>query len=179
MSMPSYEPMLDSSQYDEDAYPSKVEAVPSGTIEQQAQVIVAQLGLQLDSYPDEMIGILASTHGRARTVYDAIMDSPHAAVTVRHSPDEHPDFTAETRVCVTSIHSAKGLEFRAVHIVDADRLQRESINLSFTAITRAKTAVQIHYHRTLPGFVDSAIREIQPDRPLPTVASLFGNKGKL
>jgi superfamily I DNA/RNA helicase len=174
--IPDYVPMLDNCQYDEDTYPSDVVATQSGDIDQQAAAIVESIGLQLEAYPEEMIGVLAARHEEAGRVYEALAQSPHAGLTVRHGPNDHPDFSDDTRVCVTSIHSAKGLEFRAVHIVDADRLSRESKKLSFTAITRAKTIVNLHYHKNLPGFIDSAIRAIQPARPLPKVSRLFGRK---
>ena len=176
--MPDYESMLDNCQYDEETYPSTVEATQNVNVDQQAQAVVKQIGVQLQAYPEEMIGVLAVRNEEAAKVYELLMKSPYADVTVRHGPDDRPDFAADTRILVTTIHSAKGLEFRAVHIVDADRLRNKSINLSFTAITRAKTAVNLHYRRSLPGFIDSAIREIQPRRPLPTVGALFGKKGK-
>ncbi len=176
--MPDYATMLDSCQYDEDTYPSKVDSVQSGPIEQQAQAVIKELTLQVDAYPEEMMGVLAYTHDKAGKVFEAIKKSPLANAAIRQSKTDHPDFTEETRICVTSIHSAKGLEFRAVHIVDADRLEREPVKISFTALTRAKTTVLFHYNRTLPGFIDGAIRETQPKRARPTVAGLFGKKGR-
>lgn len=174
--IPDYATMLDSCQYDEERYPSDVLAARSGDIDAQAQAVISAIGLQLDAYPDEMIGVLAPRHEQAGRVYDALSSSPYADITIRHTQGEHPEFTDETRICVTSIHSAKGLEFRAVHIVDADQLEHEAIKLSFTGLTRAKSIATFHYDRSLPGFIDSAIREIQPPRPLPALGTLFGGR---
>jgi superfamily I DNA/RNA helicase len=176
--MSDYEPMFSRCQYDEEAYPSKVSSVRSGGIDRQAADVIAAIGLQLEAYPGEMIGVLAARHQEADAVYDALEKSAHASVTLRHDTNGHPQFDRSTRVCVTTIHSAKGLEFRAVHIVDADRLQHKSINLSFTAITRAKTIATLYCSDGLPGFLERGIRETEPARPLPQVESLFGKKGK-
>ncbi|MGH8223326.1 MAG: ATP-binding domain-containing protein, partial [Woeseiaceae bacterium] len=177
--MPNYEPMLQNCQYDESEYPSSVLPVPSTSVDSQAEAIVEHLTTQLDAYPEALIGVIAPTNAIVDQVWDVIARSQHALVAIKQANDEHPEFTEGTRISVSTIHSAKGLEFRAVHIVGAERLQSsvQGINLTFTAITRAKTSVHLHHTGTLPGFLEKAIREVQPPRPLPSLASLFGRKG--
>ena len=72
-------------------------------------------------------------------------------------------------------HSSKGLEFRAVHIVGTDKVKKFNLqrNLTYTAITRAKTSLNIYSSMNLPGYLDKGLAAILPPKPKPTIDSLF------
>ena len=66
-----------------------------------------------------------------------------------HGLDPDASFVSDRPIHVLTIHSAKGTEFRAVHLFAAEDLRKFPMNrrqLGFTAITRAKTA--LHAFRT-------------------------------
>jgi superfamily I DNA/RNA helicase len=61
-----------------------------------------------------------------------------------HGVDENASFEDVRPIHVLTIHSAKGTEFRAVHLYGTEELRAFPMNrrqIGFTAITRAKTAL--------------------------------------
>jgi superfamily I DNA/RNA helicase len=61
-----------------------------------------------------------------------------------HKVDEDASFSGSSPIHVLTIHSSKGAEFRAVHLFGTEDLLKFPLyrsRLGFTAITRAKTAL--------------------------------------
>jgi hypothetical protein len=61
-----------------------------------------------------------------------------------HGVDEEGTFAGLKRIHVITMHSAKGTEFRAVHMYAVEELKGYGLNhreLGYTAITRARTAL--------------------------------------
>ena len=87
----------------------------------------------------------------------------------------YSDFNNEKRVILTTTHGSKGLEFRAVHILGTDKVKRFPLqrNLTYTAITRAKTSLNIYSSRNLPPYLTKGLAAIEPPKALPTIESLF------
>jgi superfamily I DNA/RNA helicase len=85
-------------------------------------------------------------------------------------------------IVLLTAHSAKGLEFRCVHLPFADgvksfELQRK---LAYTMVTRAKTDLSIYYRPgKLPGYWEQAIADALTDQapPKPSMSDLL--KGTL
>lgn len=68
---------------------------------------------------------------------------------------------------VTTIISAKGLEFRAVHLLGMDMISRfrdVQKNLAFTGVTRAKTSLRIYYNKSIPGYLEKGILALDKPR---------------
>jgi len=171
-----YEPMEKSANYDEVARPSSVEAHKCPSLQHQIEIILNKLDVQRQAYPDELIGICCLRNTDVDEVWAAIQSSPFAAVAVLHKADDHSPFTPESRICVATVHAAKGLEFRALHLTGFERLQSFSHqrNLSFTAVTRAKTSLSLYYTEKIPTFLESALNTLNPLPSLPTVSAAFG-----
>jgi superfamily I DNA/RNA helicase len=119
------------------------------TRDQQFQDMLALIRVQLDAFKDELIGVFC---GRKETLSEIRQrfDATEIADTVCvHGVDTDASFESRRRIHVLTIHSAKGTEFRAVHLFGAEELRNFPMNrrqLGFTAITRAKTA--LHTYRT-------------------------------
>jgi superfamily I DNA/RNA helicase len=165
--------MLDTSQYNEDQLPSTVDVEKNISIHDQVQKLGDRLVIQLKAYPNEILGVLAPKNDEALLVYAALLTHPHLKNKVTNAMSR--DFDTTKPIWVSTIHSAKGLEFRTAHIVSADLISRfneHSRRLAFTAITRAKTALSIYHEKDLPPFLDSALG-IRNERKV-EVNDLFG-----
>lgn len=122
---------------------------------QQLAELLNALDLQLDTYntPGDLIGVVAwrtadcdylleqlNTHRRFRGLARAF-----------HSRVEDRSFDADCRICVVTVQSCKGLEFRALHwlFVDQDgwRITRQR---AYTVVTRAKTSLAVYHEGDLP-----------------------------
>ena len=172
-----YVQMLPASQYNERAVPSRAELVECVDVSDQLRRVLSALGLQIKAYPDEMIGILCARRNELALARDALRSSDYAPVTVYQASDEgYLPFGSDTRVCVCSVHGAKGLEFRAVHLVGAEylrnfrRLQRR---MAYTGITRAKSALDVYYSATIPHYLEGAFAAIAPPATAPRIEDLF------
>jgi superfamily I DNA/RNA helicase len=115
-----------------------------GNREEQFENMVNLIRVQLDAFKDDMIGIFCGrkeTLGELRKRFDATDLSSKVCV---HGVDQNTSFEAPYRIHVLTIHSAKGTEFRAVHLYGAEELHHFPMNrreIGFTAITRARTAL--------------------------------------
>ena len=100
--------------------------------------------VQLDAFKDEMIGVFCGrkeTRQELRQRFDATNIGDKVCV---HGVDPNASFEGPRRIHVLTIHSAKGTEFRAVHLYGTEELRKFPMNrreIGFTAITRAKTAL--------------------------------------
>jgi superfamily I DNA/RNA helicase len=114
------------------------------------------------------VGVLLPTfkHG----VLDAVRSSFDAAEFrdfVEYHGEDGRDFPDGKRVFVVTCHSAKGMEFRAVNIVAAERMYKGPLGrrtLQFTAVTRAKTSLRVYFTGKLPAAMATAFAaEVIPD----------------
>ncbi|MFS4583666.1 ATP-binding domain-containing protein [Phaeobacter sp. C3_T13_0] len=163
------------SNYDEDAYPSTVKAISGASLDNQVEAAIEEIKTQLQAYPDEYIGVLCPRAQELSEVSQALLQSEIA----EHIHVQHGDYEPQTldrRVIVTTIHGAKGLEFRAGHVLGTDlvknfRLQRK---MSYTAVTRCKTSLSVYHNRDLPGYFESGIQACGAPPKEPTIDDLFG-----
>lgn len=103
---------------------------------------------QLRSYPDEDIGILVprtAMVSELRNMFD--QTSMAGSVTYHNDDSEEHSFQSGKLIHVIVFKSAKGTEFRAVHLYGLEELQfpQNRRELLFTVITRAKTALTGYY----------------------------------
>ncbi len=175
---PDYHPLKPYSNYNEAATPSSVTVNSAPTIAEQAARAAETIQLQLKAYPNELIGLLSPTNNIVQNVWTAIQ-AANLPDCILHVPNDRPPFTPDTKVFVGTIHSAKGLEFRAVHIIGADDIRKLSLsrNSTYTAVTRAKTALAVYHSNPLEPYFEQALRTGETPA-VPTLKDAFGRKGK-
>jgi superfamily I DNA/RNA helicase len=174
-STPGYVPMQQYSNYEESAYPSKVQTKPSLSLDEQAAAIAAQVADQRFAYPDDLIGVLCPTNADL-DVIEAGLAAAGLAHEITRANDQD-QFEPSRPIWVSTLTAAKGLEFRAVHIAGLDSLSRTGgaqKRLIFTGITRAKTALTLYWHKTIPGYLEAALLAVSPPKGPVTKKQIFG-----
>ena len=79
---------------------------------------IAEIETQLRAYPDGMIGVLSPRHEELDKIAVAFQASSIAdQVQVQKYTEGYAAFDSQRRIVVTTIHGAKGLEFRALHLL--------------------------------------------------------------
>lgn len=175
--IPDYAPLLETANYREQDLPSKVEVVPATTDREQLETLLDNVRTQLKAYPKGMIGILIPRQEDMAAVWQVIQDSDLAEYSLlQHGSGGHVPFDQKARICVTTIHSAKGLEFRALNIVYAEGLRRfpTQRKLSYVAVTRAKTSLAVYHQDPLPGFFKEALAA-STGTTTPSIGDAFGD----
>ncbi|HYW39116.1 MAG TPA: ATP-binding domain-containing protein [Terriglobales bacterium] len=179
---PDYQPMLESSQYDEVTMPSRVEpAQRFHSIAEQANKIVESLRSQVKTYQGEFLGVLCPVKKDVlNPIRKAIEASDLADVSVCQGDSDAVEFIPGKRIIVCTIHAAQGVEFRTVHIAGADKLKKldQERNVTFTAVTRAKTNLSIYYTGSLRGYFEQALQAAQPPKAPAKLSDVFGGKKK-
>jgi superfamily I DNA/RNA helicase len=114
--------------------------------EEQFAKMYELIAIQLDAFKDDSIGIFGTRDSlvELRARFDA---TPLADRVCVHGVDDDASFGSGKPIHVLTIHSAKGTEFRAVHLYGVEDLAKFPLNkrqLGYTAITRAKTALNAY-----------------------------------
>jgi len=164
--------LLQRCQYDE-KLPSTAEVVKCADLNEQCLKLVENVRVQLKSFPGETVGVLLPTfkHG----VLDAVrksLDSAEFGGLVEYHGQDGRDFPDGKRVFVVTCHSAKGMEFRVVNIVAAERMYQGPLGkrtLQFTAVTRAKTSLRVYYAGKLPAAMATAFAAEE----IPEIGAVF------
>jgi superfamily I DNA/RNA helicase len=161
--------MMDGCNYDERRMPSQRQVKNLPTFDDQLRFVEAELGTLRNAYPNEFIGVLAPRRNQVARVADALTQSPFSSI-LRLVKDDDSGFGSRTkRIVVSTIHSAKGLEFRAVILLGLEDLVSPFLvrNVLFTGITRAKTSLYILYSGRCPTDLDLAVRRLDgaPNQP--------------
>lgn len=168
-----HEPMLDTSQYNESDLPSTVEHYENIDIDKQIQIAADRLINQLKAYPNETLGVLAPRKEELNYIWEKLSSHPQLSDKVTNA---HLDtFNTDRPIWFSTIHSAKGLEFRAVHLLSAEFVAnhtKHARRLAFTAVTRAKTALVIYSHEALLPFFAAALASKAPNKI--KIGQLFG-----
>lgn len=163
--------------YDESSRPSFVRREICTDFSNQIEKIIEEIQVQLRAYPGELIGVLFPKNSevdefclKARTNVDI------ANALYRVKSDEGV-WSDDTRIIASTIHSAKGLEFRAVHVGGCESLsragQKNQKQLAFTAVTRAKTSLCFYWTGSVPPYLTDAIQRADDEVKDGTFGSLF------
>jgi len=171
---PSHTPLVQHSSYDEKSYPSTVKELKNLSIEKQGKAIAEQLVAQRVAYPNEIIGVMTPRKEDLEVIGDVLSKS---SLKEQFTFCKSQNFVAEKPIWLSTIASAKGLEFRAAHIAGLDSLSRQGNaqrRIAFTAITRAKTSLSLYYENKIPGYLDSALRVVAPVKAVVTRQNIFG-----
>lgn len=171
-----YKFLSSTSNYDEATKPSTVNLIKCSDLDEQCEKIIESLKVQIIAYPDELLGVLCPRHAELELVWDKIASSDLADYAILQSGHNgYVPFEADKKICVCTIHSAKGLEFRTLHVAGCDFLNkfRLSRNMIFTAITRSKTTYHAYYSKSILGYIESAFASLTPPPVKPKLSDLF------
>jgi DNA helicase IV len=169
-----YVPMLQDTQYNEKEYPSTVTVRRGLTVQEQAAAILEQVKQQRAAYPEDVLGVLCPQLAELDEIWDVLSASEIGSDCTKCKSQ---DFDAERRIWFSTVASAKGLEFRAVHLAGTDQFVRmgpAQKRLAFTAVTRAKTALTIYLHKRVPGYLDKGLRLFEAGKGPISKAMIFG-----
>lgn len=166
-----HKPMLETHQYKGD--PGSVEVKAGIGLNDQIETAIPKIIKQLAVYPGQVVGVLVPHRINVEQVVEQLLDA--AELTGQVTNAISGDFDPALPVWVSTVHSSKGLEFRCVHVVAADMLagfREHERRVVFTAVTRAKTALNIYHHKPLHAFFASALAKQNSEKI--TVNKLFG-----
>jgi superfamily I DNA/RNA helicase len=124
-----------------------------------------------------LIGIICPRRNELSILSDALSQSDlDRVVAYQHSDDGPIRFSDTTRICLCTVHGAKGLEFRAAHIAGAEffkKFREPQRRMAYTAITRAKTALTVYHAANLTPSLTGALAAANPPPSPPDFDSLF------
>lgn len=115
--------------------------------DEQFEKMVALIRIQLDAFKGDSIGIFCGTKEALSDLRVRFNDIDLAERVCVHGIDDDASFAGDKLIHALTIHAAKGTEFRAVHLFGAEDLAKFPLNrrsLGYTAITRAKTALNAY-----------------------------------
>ena len=150
-------------QYDDHEQPSRVTVHHSGNLQEQLQFLEKNLANQLRAYPDERLGVLALRNKTVNKIGDFLHQTGNVElknnILVQSDDKDDRAFDAQRRVIVSTLHSAKGTEFRSVHFVAAGDFPYYTGEKAFTAITRAKTTLDVYHSCPMKGALEAALAQ--------------------
>jgi superfamily I DNA/RNA helicase len=161
--------LLETSKYPENKLPSNVVPLRFPTLDEQCDQLIAQLDTQRKAYPDDFIGVACPRSEDLDIVIDRLRKSAFAGELVVQTSDEgYEAFDQQKHICVCRLHSAKGLEFRAFHILAAEGLKKFPMQreLTFMGVTRTKTSLCIYHSEDLPSYLEGALSKLNPHAPV-------------
>jgi superfamily I DNA/RNA helicase len=170
------EGMEATSNYDEANFPSTVEVIGDLSLEEQVATAVPRIQTQLLAYPGEMIGVFCGRVDDLDIVRQELAASAVSEEIHVQRAGAYSSFSPDRKIVLSTIMGAKGLEFRAVHILAADALKRfpTQRNLTYTAVTRTKTSLSVYHRENLAGYFEKGLRACESVKPgEPTLDELF------
>ncbi len=168
--------METTSNYDEGTYPSTVEALGGLSIEEQVKAAVPRIKTQLQAYPGEMIGVLCPRAEDLKAVAATLFASTLSNEVQVQQAGGYTPMDESYPIVVSTVQGAKGLEFRAVHLMAADKLKNFATqrNLTYTAVTRAKTTLVVYHDAALAGYFEKGLKACEIVKPVePDLKDLF------
>ena len=145
-------------QYDDHELPSRVSVHCEEDLQAQLPRLGASLDEQVRAYPDEWLGVLAVRRDTRDAIAEFLRETDLGESVILQSEDaEDRSFDPERRIVVSTLHSAKGTEFRCVHLIAADDFPYYTREKAFTAVTRAKTTFDVYHSGPLEGALESAL----------------------
>jgi superfamily I DNA/RNA helicase len=129
---------------------------------EQFQQILKSVAIQLDAYNEDTIGILCGKKESVAELKGFFDQTDLSDQVVFHGIDSSASFLGTKRIHVLTIHSAKGTEFRSVHMYGVEELSSYPLNqttLAYTAVTRAKTSLNAYRTGATSAKLDSAFSE--------------------
>lgn len=157
--------------YREDEQQSRARLHEFASRDEQFAAMHKSIARQLRTYPNEGIGVIVPRTFLLRELRErfAAAEPLAGGVAFHDLDDEEHSFSSSKNVHVIALKSAKGAEFRAVHLYGLEELKYPQIRreLVFTAVTRAKTALDGYFTGKVLGSVASAFAEAPVEPPSP------------
>jgi superfamily I DNA/RNA helicase len=172
--------MLATCNYDEARYPSSVRRFAGLTLEKQVEQALPELRTQLLAYPDEWIGVLAPTNDDVAAIHNLLAQTDIGErVQLQQYDSGYENLDHSRPIIVSTMHSAKGLEYRTAHLFALDTIQKKHRmnhqRLAYTAVTRAKTSLAIYHNKAIPGYMERGlVATIGAPTEKPKLSDLFG-----
>ncbi|MER9617642.1 ATP-binding domain-containing protein [Mesorhizobium sp. M0207] len=165
------------SQYKELEAPSQVAFFEPESIQDQVSKAVSALQAQLRAYPTGMLGVLCPLNKDVREVW-SLLSTTHlrSEVQLQMRDTGYDALDPDRRILVGSIHGAKGLEFRALHLLAMEGISSFPTNrtrLAYTGVTRAKTSLTIYRGGPLIGPLQNGEAALAPPPTSIDLKSLF------
>lgn len=137
-----------------------------GRLADQVIEIARRLKLQRRAYPEGLLGIICPRLVEVRAVASSLQGQnlSKEEMCVQDRDDGYQALKEGRPIWISTVHSAKGLEFRALHFAAAEFVKSfrgEQKRIAYTGITRAKTALTIYHDKQLPGYLDSALNVVR------------------
>lgn len=154
------EKVQEHSRYPESELPSSVVSMLCPDLNAQFAEILEGLASQIDLYPGELLGVLFPRKEQAMQFENELRASG----------------LDMTYIWVGTMHSAKGWEFRSVHIGGCEALSRMGgvqKRLMYTSVLRGKTNSRIYYSGNIPGYLADSLAILDPPAPSPAFKDLF------
>lgn len=155
--------------YKEDELQSRAELLEFPDRQAQFDAMYKTIDRQLRSYPGEGIGVVVPRTFMVDELKGMFDKTPMGPSIAYHTDNaEEHSFQSGKVIHVIVLKSAKGTEFRAVHLYGLEELQypQNRRELLFTAVTRAKTALTGYHTGKILSSVSSAFAKAQTPPPL-------------
>ncbi|PHV09225.1 superfamily I DNA/RNA helicase [Janthinobacterium sp. BJB412] len=153
----------ETSNYDRAKYgEARAKMYPCDSREEQFSTMLEILRVQVDAYNEDTIGIFCGKNETMVELKERFASTELADKICFHGLDENSGFAGDHRIHVLTIHSAKGTEFRAVHLYATEELAKYPLNrtrLAYTAVTRAKTTLSAYRTGETSKRLDNAFAE--------------------
>jgi hypothetical protein len=157
--------LLETSKYPEARLESSVDPLSFSTLDEQCSELIVRLDSQTKAYPGQLIGVVCPRGEDLLRVVERLRQSQFAnQLVVQTSEEGYEIFHPERNICACKLHSAKGLEFRALNMLAAEGLRKFPMQreLAFMGVTRAKTSLCIYHSADLPSFLEEALSKLTP-----------------
>ena len=173
-----FDRISDSSNYDEGRQPSTVTPHSCENLDAEIELVLSKLDGQLKAYPRDIVGIISPSRKAIAKVWERIEGSDFHDIASYQGVDHNLSFDQGVRIFVSTLHAAKGLECRALHVVGCGNFRGRPLPraLVFTAVTRAKTTLDLYYSGPLLGFLEQAISALTPQSRVPDLTDLFSKE---
>lgn len=141
--------------------PTRPSVVAPLSPEAQVATLAEALDLQLDTYnePSDLLGVVVGRTEECDDILERLSAIPklkgHCGVFHSGVPNRH--FDESCRICITTVQSCKGLEFRALHWLFADATPYLTRQKAYTVVTRAKSSLTLYRQGALPPILSGAI----------------------
>ncbi|WP_292035614.1 MULTISPECIES: UvrD-helicase domain-containing protein [unclassified Brevundimonas] len=160
---PGGQTLEEGSNYDEDQRESSVDVVPSANLNAQYAACIERIKVQRRYITDEPIGVICHTRAMRDGFWEAISsDEDLSPISIIQKEDAYQPFGPNSLIRVMTVNSAKGSEFRAVHLLGAEKFRTGMRELAFTAVTRAKTELVLYHVKPLPGHMTPKSNTLPP-----------------
>ena len=172
--------LLPTANYQEPDQPSSVDHFRCAELDSAVNLLLQKLRTQMRAYPGDLLGVLCPRRAELQALWDAFQRTDLARFAVHHNDFATASaFAPDRPILLSTLHSAKGLEFRAVHLMHTDLLARFPLqrNLAYTASTRAQTSLTFYYSGSLPSYLEGALGRLQPAPQPPSLEELFTPRG--